>query len=74
MSISHGVLLLIWRSSATDPDEYGPPRVKDKDVLRVEGAAGDSAFRNERELELSSLITETEERLGEGSRVTILWI
>ena len=72
VSIGHGVLFLVRRSSTAHPDKDGLASVQDEHILGIKGTARDSTFRDQRELELASLITETEERFGEGSRVIFL--
>ena len=61
MCIGHGILLLVWRSSASNPDVHFLASIGNEHITWVEAAARDGAFRDEGELETAPLITETEE-------------
>ena len=62
MSIRHGILLFTIGSSLSHPHKEALSVIGNEDVLRVQRAAGQSSLTYKGKLELSTLITQTEQR------------
>ena len=65
MSICHGILLFTIRGSLSHPHKEALSIISNEDIFWVQRAAGQSPLRYKRELELSSLITQPEQRWSE---------
>ena len=63
--LCHGILLFTIRDSLSHPHKEALSIIGNEDILWIQRAAGQRSLRYKRELELSSLITQPEQRWSE---------